>query len=98
MPIQSSGVTVNAAVLSARLLEELELLPRARILAKALAEAVPDSVVNVYVAPALSDFDAWTVLATVGDSAVAEATVPVVTGPLGISAWVLQPLICEGTT
>ena len=98
MPIQSSGVTVNAAVLSARLLEELELLPRARILAKTIAEAVPDSVVNVYVAPALSDADAWTVLATVGDSAVPEGTVPIETGTLGMLARELKPLIFEGKT
>jgi RND family efflux transporter MFP subunit len=98
MPIQSSGLTLNIVELSARLLEELEVLPRARLTARAVADALPGSAVNVYAAASLTDGDGWTVLATAGDGALPEATLPSGTGTLGILASERKPLLLEGKT
>ena len=98
MPIQSSALTLNIAELSARLLEELEILPRARRIAQAIADVLPGNAVNVYAASALTDKDEWSVLATAGESAQPEATIPLDTGTLGILARELKPLLFEGDT
>lgn len=98
MPIQTSGLALNIAALSARLLEELEVLPRARITAQTVAEALPGSCVNVYATAALTDSDGWSLLARVGEAAIPEATIPLETGTLGILAHELTPLTFEGKT
>jgi hypothetical protein len=41
MPIQSPGLKLDIAELSGRLLEELEVLPLAKIVAKTEADALP---------------------------------------------------------
>ncbi len=96
MPIQSSGLTLDIAALSSRLLEEQEVFPRARIIAQTLAEALPGSAVNIYVTSTLADGDAWRVIANAGEAAVPEATIPLQAGTLGILARELQPLLFEG--
>src|ERR1700730_7121273 len=96
MPIQSSGLTLNIAAFSARLLEEHEVLPRARITAQTIAEALPGSAVNVYAIAGLAEGEVWTVMATAGEAAVPEATIPLQTGTLGILARELKPLLFEG--
>jgi len=96
MPIQISRLTLNIAALSARLLEEQEVFPRARITAQTIAEALPGSAVNVYTTTPLADGDAWTVIATAGEDAVPEAAIPLQTGTLGILARELKPLLFEG--
>jgi RND family efflux transporter MFP subunit len=98
MPIQGSELTLDIAALSARLLEELEVFPRARITAQAIAEALPGSAVNIYATSPLGDGDVWTVLATVGEAAVPETTIPLETGTLGILAHELKPLLFQGST
>ena len=55
-----SRLTLNIAALSARLLEEQEVFPRARIIAQTIAEALPGSAVNVYATTPPADGDAWT--------------------------------------
>src|SRR6202011_5375294 len=96
MPIQISRLTLNIAALSARLLGEHEVFPRAQITAQTIAEVLPGSAVNVYAMAALAEGDAWTVLATAGEAAVPEATIPLQTGTLGILARELTPLLFEG--
>jgi len=98
MPIQSSGLTLDIVALSARLLEENEVLPRARITAQAIADALPGSAVHIYETTTLADGDVWTVLATAGEGAVPEAAIPLETGTLGILARELKPLLFEGNT
>jgi len=98
MPIQSSGLALDIAALSARLLEENEVPPRARITAQAIADALPGSAVNIYEISSLADGDVWTVLATAGEGAVPEAAIPLETGTLGILARELKPLLFEGNT
>jgi RND family efflux transporter MFP subunit len=96
MAIQSSGLSLSIAALSARLLEEREVSPRARITAQILAEALPGSAVNVYAVAPLPEGDAWTVMATAGEAAAPEATIPLQTGTLGILARDPKPLLFEG--
>src|SRR6267143_2359831 len=96
MPIQISRLTLNIAALSARLLEEQEVFPRARITAQTIAEALPGSAVIVYTLAALAEGDVWTVMATAGEAAMPEATIPLQTGTLGILARGLKPLLFDG--
>jgi GAF domain len=96
MAIQSSSLSLNMAALSARLLEEREVSPRARITAQILAEALPGSAVNVYAVAPLPEGDAWAVMATAGEAAAPEATIPLQTGTLGILARDPIPLLFEG--
>lgn len=103
MPTETSVLQLNLAEFSARLLEELDLLPRARIIAQTVAEALPESAVNVYAAPALAapalaHSDAWMILATMGDALLPEASIPLETGTLGKLARELKPLLFEGKT
>lgn len=96
MPIQSSGLKLNLAELSARLFEVLELIPRARIAAQSMAEALPGTAVNVYAAPLLTDAEGWTVLAGAGEAAPAEPAIPLQSGTLGILAREPKTLLFEG--
>jgi hypothetical protein len=96
MAIQSSSLSLDVAALSARLLEEREVSPRARITAQKLAEALPGSAVNVYAVAPLPDGDVWAVMATAGEAAAPETTIPLQTGTLGILARDAKPLLFEG--
>ena len=96
MPIETSTLTLNLAELSARLLEELEFLPRARITAQWIAETLPGTSVNIYASSALADEDGWTVLAAVGEAEVAETVVPLESGTLGVLAREMKPLLFQG--
>jgi RND family efflux transporter MFP subunit len=96
MPIQSSGLDLNIVSLCTRLISEREVLPRARITAQFLAEALPECNVSLYQASTLPDGDMWTVIATEGDGAVPEASFPLDTGTLGTLARELKPLLFEG--
>ena len=98
MPIQSSGLTLNISALSVRLLEEHEVLPRARITAQIIAEALPGSAVNIYATGPLADADVWTVLASAGEAAIPEATIPLQHGMLGILARELKSLLFQGNS
>lgn len=96
MAIQSSGLALHMAALSARLLEEHEPIPRARITAHTLADALPGSAVNVYAVGSLPDGDVWSVMATAGEGASPEAAIPLQTGTLGTLAQDPRPLLFEG--
>lgn len=98
MPIQNSGLILNLPELSASLLEELEVLPRARTTAEFMAEALPGTAINIYAAPALAGSDGWMVLATVGDATIPETAFPLETGTLGVLARELKPLLYDGRT
>jgi len=98
MPIQTSALRLNLAELCGRLLEELEVHPRARIIAQTISEALPGSAVNVYAAVESSDGLAWAVLATVGEASVPEATISGDRGTLGVVARELKSLHFDGQT
>ncbi len=96
MAIQSSGLSLIMAALSARLLEEREVSSRARITAQIVADALPGSAVNVYAVAPLPEGDAWAVMASAGAAALPEAIIPLHTGTLGILARDLKPLLFDG--
>jgi len=98
MPIESSSLILDLAELSARLLEELEFLPRASITAQWIAESLPGSSVNVYASSALADEDGWSVLSSVGEVEVADAVIPMESGTLGVLARELRPLLFDPKT
>jgi RND family efflux transporter MFP subunit len=104
MPIQSPGLKLNIAELSGRLLGELEVLPRARIIAKTVADALPGSAVILYTFPILNDKDddnddeGWTALAVIGEHASPERTIPLYAGTLGMLAGEPRPLLFQGDT
>ncbi|MHB8218462.1 MAG: hypothetical protein ACYDDS_20515, partial [Candidatus Sulfotelmatobacter sp.] len=96
MAIQSSGLSLNMAALSARLLEEREASPRARLTAQMLADALPGSAVNMYAVAPLPEGNAWSVMASAGAAASPEAVIPLHDGTLGILARDLKPLLLDG--
>jgi RND family efflux transporter MFP subunit len=98
MPTQSSELTLNIAAFSARLLEEQEVLPRARILAETIAQALPGTAVNIYLTAPLAEGDAWAVTASAGEDAPPEAAIPLKSGMLGILARELKPQLFDGST
>ena len=98
MPIQSSGVIFPIAELSAGLLEIQEVGPRARIIAQKIARWLPGSAINIYATSILANGDMWMWLASAGDVAVPESSIPLQTGTLGILAEALKPVQFEGNT
>jgi RND family efflux transporter MFP subunit len=87
-------LVLDMAAISARLLAELEIAPRARIIGHELGEVLPDSAVNVYLVldTDTSEGKCWTVRATVGEAAPDE-TIPLQAGTLGILAADPRPLL-----
>jgi RND family efflux transporter MFP subunit len=57
---------------------------------------MPGNAVNLYAITALAEGDVWTVIATAGETAVPEATIPLQSGTLGVLARELKPLLFEG--
>ena len=98
MPIQSSGLMLPIADLSAHLLEMQEVGPRARIIAQMVSEVIPGVAVNVYATSARAGGEVWTWLASVGDVAVAESTIPLQTGTLGTLARQLKAVQFDEST
>jgi len=96
MPIQSSGLTLNIAALSARLLAELELIPRVRVVAQAIADVLPGSAISIYATSARDDGDTWRVLVTAGEGAMPETAIPLDAGTLGVLARERKPMLFEG--
>jgi RND family efflux transporter MFP subunit len=81
----SPDLVLDIALISARLLAELEIAPRARILGQAFAALIPDSGVNIYVVSNTPEGKCWRVRATVGGAAPDDA-IPLDSGTLGLLA------------
>lgn len=96
MRTETSALRLNLGDLCARLFGEQDVLPRARIIAQTVAEALPGSAVNVYAAVELGDDEGWTVLATEGDASVPEITFRADGGTLESLARELKPIRFEG--
>jgi RND family efflux transporter MFP subunit len=80
---QSLNLTVELVDLSARLLAAQELIPRARIIARTIAEQLPGTAVNVYLLFSLDNDEVWVPKATIGDVSVQAENVPAESGTLG---------------
>ena len=88
---QDSKVEIDIADLSAQLLAEQELIPRARILAT--AAALPGTAVHVYILTGSGADESWTCRATSGEAAEPDSAIPVGVGTLGKLAADPRPVI-----
>jgi len=83
MASQERESTLDLSVLTMALLAEQEIGPRARVIAKLVAEALPESAVCVYTLATDGETEFWLPRAIVGDAAVNEQQVPGGSGLLG---------------
>jgi len=79
-------VAVDVATLSAQLLENREVIPRARILARAVTELLPGTATNVYLLGESEGQPVWVSQASAGEVTVADTAVPLEQGALGTVA------------
>lgn len=82
MATQRPVVAIDIAALSAQLLQNRELAPRARIVARAVTDLLPGTAVNVYVLGEREE-PVWIPQASAGEVSLAEAAVPLGQGALG---------------
>src|SRR5713101_4254679 len=83
MVSQSSNLKIDLIDLSTGLLASQELIPRARIIARIVADLLPGTAVNVYVLSPLDGDQIWMPKATVGEVSVQAESVPAGLGTLG---------------
>src|ERR1700676_3294431 len=83
MVSQSLNLRIDLVDLPARLLAVQELIPRARIIARTIAEQLPGTAVNVYVLSSLDNDQVWVPKATIGDVSVQAENLPAESGILG---------------
>jgi RND family efflux transporter MFP subunit len=88
---------LDLTAFSCELLTALELIPRARMIARAIAEAVPGSSVNIYTAGSLAGEDVWIPRAWTGEQTVRGSSVPIGRGTLAELAARQEPLVFSGT-
>lgn len=70
MVSQSSNLKIDLIEFSTRLLAVQELIPRARIIARTIADLLPGTAVNTYVLLSLDGVEGWVHKATVGEVSV----------------------------
>jgi RND family efflux transporter MFP subunit len=87
---------VDLSEFSAQLLAAQELSARARIIARSIADALPDTAVNVYVLTTQETGEVWVPRATMGEPGVRAASVAVDSGTLGELKTGLGPLLFSG--
>ena len=74
---------IDLTKLSAELLAAQEIIPRARSVARSIAEALPGCSVNLYTAGSLQGAEVWILRAWIGEQTVHSATLPMSEGTLG---------------
>jgi RND family efflux transporter MFP subunit len=89
-------LNIDSAEFSVRLLAEQEVIPRARICARIIADELSGTAVSVYVLGRMYDEDVWLVKASTGEVSLRAAAVPLHTGTLGEVAVGKAPLIFSG--
>jgi len=88
---------LDLTAFSCELLTALELIPRARMIARTIAEAIPGSSVNIYTAGSLAGEDVWIPRAWTGEQTVRGSSVPIARGTLAELAARQEPLVFSGT-
>jgi RND family efflux transporter MFP subunit len=83
MASQRFDLSTDPLDLSARLLAAQEVMPRARILARIVADRVPGAAFNVYILASLDGEEVWLPKASLGEVSVYEGSVPADAGTLG---------------
>ena len=96
MATQGPRVAVDIAALSAQLLENREVSPRARILAQAVTDLLLGTAANIYLVATTDEGQGWAAQATSGDVSVEEAFVPIAQGTLGTLASNSEPIVFSG--
>src|SRR5260370_34514818 len=97
MVSQSSNLTIDLIDLSTGLLASQELIPRARIIARIVADLLPGTAVNVYVLSPLDGDQIWMPKATVGGVSGLAESVPARLGTLGEVVAQRAALLLSGT-
>ena len=87
---------LDLTAFSCELLTTQELIPRARIIARAVAESIPGSSVNIYTAGSLAGEDVWIPRAWTGAQTVRGSSVPIGAGTLAELAARREPMIFSG--
>jgi GAF domain len=88
---------LDLTAFSGELLGAQELIPRARIIARAVAESIAGSSVNIYTAGALAGEEVWIPRAWSGEQTVRGSSVPINTGTLAELAARQEPLVFSGS-
>lgn len=96
MATQGPVVAMDIASFSARLLAHRETVPRARLVVQAVADLLPGTAINLYWLSDQGEERVWAPLASIGDVTLAEASVPLGQGQLGILAGDPQAIILQG--
>jgi RND family efflux transporter MFP subunit len=96
MATQRPIVAVDITAISAKLLENREVTPRARILARAVAELLPGTATNVYLLGKREGEPVWVPQASAGDVTVADTAIPLEQGALGTVAANALPVVLSG--
>src|SRR5579864_742453 len=96
MATQSPQLTPDIADISARLLGEREVSPRARTLARAIGDVLPGKGVNIYLFHASDTGEEWIAQATFGDGAIPDPVVASGSGALGTLAQQPKSLVFSG--
>ncbi len=87
---------LDLTAFSCELLTAQELIPRARIIARAVAESIPGSSVNIYTAGSLAGEEVWIPRAWSGEHTVRGSSVPIGAGTLAELAARREPLVFSG--
>src|ERR1700687_5460818 len=83
MESQSFNLKIDVIGLSTRLLAAQELIPRARIIARTIADLLPGTAVNAYVLYSSDGKQGWVPKAAVGEFSVQAEKAPADSGSLG---------------
>ena len=86
MATQGSAVAVDISAFSAQLFDQREVLPRARIVAQAVADFLPGTAVALYLLADGDEGQVWAAQTTVGEVTIPESSVSTAEGTLGILA------------
>jgi RND family efflux transporter MFP subunit len=95
MAIQNSDLVLDIVRLSASLLKEQEVAPRARIVARTIASLLAGTAINVYVTSQTAEGGGWSVRATVGEAA-PDPFIAAGTGTLEILTGDPKPILLSG--
>jgi RND family efflux transporter MFP subunit len=96
MASQSFDLTTDPVELSARLLSAQEVIPRARIVARFVADRFLGAAVNIYILSSLASEEVWLPKASLGEVSAHEGSVPADTGTLGELKAQQKPLLFSG--
>jgi RND family efflux transporter MFP subunit len=93
MATQGSVLAIDLAAFSTQLLENREVSPRARIIARAVTDLFPAAAANVYLLVTLHEGKVWAPQATAGEVSVHDSSVPAQQGNLGMIASNARPFV-----